>query len=281
MRIINTDDICETVRRLFLESNSRLPHDAEGLIASSCENEQSRLGKAVIGRIMENLSAAVRLGIPICQDTGMAVLFADIGQQVAIEGGLFEDAVNEGVRRAYRDGLMRLSVVGDPLFLRENTGDNTPAVLYTRLVGGDKITLIAAPKGFGSENMSALKMFTPHVSIGEVIAFVTETVKNAGSNPCPPLLVGVGIGGTFDSCAVLAKRALVRPVSCRNPNSAYAALEADMLASVNRLGVGPQGFGGNTTALAVNIEYMPTHIAGLPVAVNLNCHVMRHAKAVI
>lgn len=281
MRIINTADITETVRRLFIEANYRLPDDAKGLIYSACEREQNRLGKAVLERIYENLGAAVRLDIPICQDTGMAVLFADVGQQVIIEGGLFEDAVNEGVRRAYCDGYMRLSVVDDPLFSRINTGDNTPAVIYTRLVGGDKIILTAAPKGFGSENMSALKMFTPSAARSDIIAFITDTVKTAGSNPCPPILIGVGIGGTFDSCAVLAKRALVRPVSCRNPNPDYAALERDTLETVNALGIGPQGFGGNVTALAVNIEYMPTHIAGLPVAVNINCHVMRHAEAVI
>jgi fumarate hydratase subunit alpha len=281
MRIINTSSICDTVRRLFIEANFRLPGDAVSLIHSACGLEQGKLGKAALMRIYENLGAAARLDIPICQDTGMAVLFADVGQQVAIEGGLFEDAVNEGVRLAYRDGYMRCSVVEDPLFGRKNTEDNTPAVIYTRLVAGDKIKLTAAPKGFGSENMSALRMFTPSATRDDIIAFVAETVKTAGSNPCPPILIGVGIGGTFDYCAVLAKRALVRPVSFRNQNPGYAALENDILEKVNTLGIGPQGFGGNMTALAVNIEYMPTHIAGLPVAVNINCHVMRHAEAVI
>jgi fumarate hydratase subunit alpha len=281
MRIIDTSFICETVRRLFIEANYKLPDDAQDLIYSACGREQGKLGRAALLRIYENLGAAARLDIPICQDTGMAVLFADVGQQVAIEGGLFEDAVNEGVRLAYRDGYMRCSVVEDPLFGRKNTEDNTPAVIYTRLVAGDKIKLTAAPKGFGSENMSALRMFTPSATRDDIIAFVAETVKTAGSNPCPPILIGVGIGGTFDYCAVLAKRALVRPVSFRNQNPGYAALENDILEKVNTLGIGPQGFGGNMTALAVNIEYMPTHIAGLPVAVNINCHVMRHAEAVI
>lgn len=281
MRIINTSFITETVRRLFIEANYRLPDDAVALIHSACEREKGKLGRAALLHIYENLGAAARLDIPICQDTGMAVLFADIGQQVAIEGGLFDDAVNEGVRQAYSEGYMRCSVVDDPLFERKNTGDNTPAVIYTRLTSGDKIKLTAAPKGFGSENMSALRMFTPSATRDDIIAFVAETVKTAGSNPCPPILIGVGIGGTFDSCAVLAKRALVRPVSLRNIHPGYAALESDILETVNALGIGPQGFGGNVTSLAVNVEYMPTHIAGLPVAVNINCHVMRHAEAVI
>jgi fumarate hydratase subunit alpha len=281
MRKIDTSVIEETVRELFIEANYRLPDDAVCLIHSAAGREKSGLGKAALERIYENLGAAARLDIPICQDTGMAVVFADIGQQVIIEGGCFDDAVNEGVRRAYRDGYMRCSVVCDPLFDRKNTNDNTPAVIYTRLVPGDSIRLTAAPKGFGSENMSSLKMLTPSAGRDDIIRFVTETVRTAGSNPCPPILIGVGIGGTFDMCAVLAKRALVRPVSVRSPHSGYAALETDILESVNSLGIGPQGFGGDVTALAVNIEYMPTHIAGLPVAVNINCHVMRHAEAVI
>lgn len=281
MRIIKSEDITEAVRKLFTEANYRLPLDAAGLILASCENEKSRLGRAVLGRIAENLETAARLDVPVCQDTGMAVLFADVGQQVVIEGALFEDAVNEGVRRAYGGGYLRMSVVDDPLFCRVNTGDNTPAVIYTRLTEGDKITLTAAPKGFGSENMSALMMFNPSATRRDILDFVVRTAKKAGSNPCPPILLGVGIGGTFDSCAVLAKRAVVRPVSARNPNPDYAALEKDMLDEVNALGIGPQGFGGNTTAFAVNIEYMPTHIAGLPVAVNVCCHAMRHAEAVL
>jgi fumarate hydratase subunit alpha len=281
MRRIKASLIEETVRRLFIEANHRLPDDAVCLIRSAAGHERSGPGRAALEYIYDNLGAALRLDIPICQDTGMAVLFADIGQEVIIEGALFDDAVNEGVRRAYRDGYMRSSVADDPLFERKNTGDNTPAVIYTRLVAGDRIKLTAAPKGFGSENMSAIRMFTPSAGRDDIINFVTETVKTAGSNPCPPILVGIGIGGTFDMCAVLAKRALVRPVSVRNPHSGYAALEEDILKAVNALGIGPQGFGGDVTALAVNIEYMPTHIAGLPVAVNINCHVMRHAEAII
>ena len=281
MRQITTQQITDTVKDLFISANYRLPADAEALITEAESKECVPLAKEIFGRLRENLAAADEMKLPICQDTGMAVLFADVGREVMITGGEFEDAVNEGVRRAYTEGYLRKSVVAEPFFERVNTADNTPAVIYTRIVAGDKIRFTAAPKGFGSENMSALKMFTPSASREDLISFVTDTVKRAGGNPCPPILVGVGIGGTFDYAAFLAKRALTRPVSIRNPHPDYAALEADMLAAVNKLGIGPQGFGGDISALAVNIEWYPTHIAGLPVAVNINCHVMRHAEAEI
>lgn len=281
MREINCNEIIKTVRELFIKANYVLPEDAEQLIRSSVECESSKMGCDILKRLAENLDAAREVDIPICQDTGMAVVFAEVGQDVHIVGGSFADAVNEGVRQAYQDGFLRKSVVGEPLFERKNTTDNTPAVLYTDIVDGDKIKFIVAPKGFGSENMSAVKMFTPSAKPEDIVAFVCETVKKAGGNPCPPILVGVGIGGTFDRCAYMAKKALTRNVSERNADERYAALESKMLEEINKLGIGPQGFGGDTTAFAVNIEYGPTHIAGLPVAVNINCHVMRHGEATI
>ncbi|NLE13896.1 MAG: fumarate hydratase [Clostridiales bacterium] len=281
MKEITCAAITETVRGLFIKANYELPPDAECLVRSAPEKESVPLAKAVLCRIAENLDAAAELKLPICQDTGMAVLFADVGQDVHITGGYFEDAVNEGVRRAYLEGFLRCSVVNEPLFERKNTGDNTPSLIHTRIVPGDSICFTAAPKGFGSENMSALKMMTPAAKPSDIVDFVVETVKRAGGNPCPPIMIGVGIGGTFEGCALLAKRAVVRDVSIRNPDSRYAELEQNILEAVNKTGVGAQGFGGDVTALAVNIEYSPTHIAGLPVAVNINCHVMRHARTLL
>lgn len=281
MRNISCNEIIKTVKELFISANYVLPCDAEKLIRESAKKENDPRAASILGKLAENLDAARECDIPICQDTGMAVIFCEVGQEVHITDGQFEDAVNEGVRQAYTDGYLRKSVVRDPFYDRKNTGDNTPAVIYTRIVPGDKLTLKAAPKGFGSENMSALKMFTPSAKEEDIISFVCDTVKRAGGNPCPPLLIGVGIGGTFDRCAVYAKKALIRPVSERNANPDYAALEKKILDRVNELGIGPQGFGGDTTAFAVNIEYGPTHIAGLPVAVNINCHVMRHAEKTI
>lgn len=279
MREISCKEITKAVRKLFIEANYVLPCDAEQLIRESAEKESDKRAAGILKRLAENLDAARETDIPICQDTGMAVVFAEVGQDVHIVDGLFEDAINEGVRQAYTDGYLRKSVVNEPMFERKNTGDNTPAMIYTSIVAGDKIKLIAAPKGFGSENMSAIKMFTPAAKHDDIIDFVCETVKKAGGNPCPPILVGVGIGGTFDRSAYLAKKALTRPVSERNADKRYAELEAKMLERINQLGIGPQGFGGDTTAFAVNIEYTSTHIAGLPVAVNINCHVMRHGEA--
>lgn len=277
MREISAEEIIQTIERLCVEANRQLPESLEALVAAGARQETSPIARPIMQDLCRNLQAARKLKIPICQDTGMAVVFAEVGQEVHISGD-FEQAVNEGVRRGYVNGLLRCSVVGDPL-RRVNTGDNTPAVLHVRLTPGDRLRLTVAPKGFGSENMSRLKMFTPAAGEEEIVAFVAQTVKEAGGNPCPPVVLGVGIGGDFELCAVLAKRALCRDAAVRNPDPCYAELEARMLAAVNETGVGPQGFGGSVTALAVNIEAYATHIAGLPVAVNVGCHVTRHASA--
>lgn len=277
MREISREEIVSTIERLCVEANRQLPESLEERIKAGVQQETSLIARPVMEDLCRNLQAARELEIPICQDTGMAVVFAEVGQEVHINGN-FEQAVNEGVRRGYVNGLLRCSVVGDPL-RRVNTGDNTPAVLHVRLVPGDKLRLTVAPKGFGSENMSRLRMFTPAAGEEEIISFVAETVKEAGGNPCPPVVLGVGIGGDFELCAQLAKQALCRDVAVQNSDPYYAELEARMLAAVNETGVGPQGFGGDVTALAVNIEAYPTHIAGLPVAVNVGCHVTRHRSA--
>ena len=281
MREIQAKAITEKVKELFLKANVHLPSDTAELIKRSACEETAPAAVAAMKTACDNLEAANRLDMPICQDTGMAVVFCEIGQEVHIVGGSYEDAINEGVRQAYIEGYFRCSVVDDPLFERKNTTDNTPAVIHTKIVPGDKIRLVAEPKGFGSENMSAVKMFNPSIDENSIIDFVCDRVKTAGGNPCPPVVVGIGIGGTFDYCAVLAKKALGRNISQRNANPKYAALEERILEKLNELGVGPQGFGGKTTALGVNIEYYPTHIAGLPVAVNMNCHVARHAEGEI
>ena len=280
MREINAQDITNAVARLCVEANLHLPEGMKECIENARRLEKSELCKSVLGDLEQNLIAADELSVPICQDTGMAVVFAEIGQDVHITGGNFEDAVNEGVAKGYVEGKLRLSVVGDPLE-RVNTGNNTPAVIHTRIVSGEKISLMVAPKGFGSENMSRLKMFTPSASKEDIINFIIETASVAGSNPCPPIVVGVGIGGDFEQCAYLAKKALCRDLSVRNPKSLYAEMEKAALDGINRLGIGAQGFGGTQTALYVNIEQAPTHIAGLPVAVNMGCHVTRHAGCVV
>ena len=280
MREINAREITETIARLCIEANLHLPDGMKECIENARKLEKSELCKSVLGDLEQNLIAADELSVPICQDTGMAVVFAEIGQDVHIAGGAFEDAVNEGVAKGYVEGKLRLSVVGDPLE-RVNTGNNTPAVIHTRIVPGDKISLMVAPKGFGSENMSRLKMFTPSASKEDIVDFVVETASVAGSNPCPPIVVGVGIGGDFEQCAYLAKKALCRDLSVRNPKPLYAEMEKAALCGINRLGIGAQGFGGTQTALYVNIEQAPTHIAGLPVAVNMGCHVTRHAGCII
>ena len=280
MREISEKQISDTVRELFISACYKLPGDTEALVHKAADCERNPLAKSILGSMEDNLDAAKELDIPICQDTGMAVLFAEVGTDVHITGD-FEAAVNDGVKRAYEDGYLRKSVVRCPLYDRVNTNDNTPAIIHTRLVPGDKIRLIAAPKGFGSENMSKIKMFTPSATEQDIIDFVVDTVRTAGSNPCPPVVVGVGIGGTFEYAAYLAKRALARDVSSVTENPKYAELEEKMLDEINKLDIGPQGFGGDTTALAVKIETYPTHIAGLPVAVNINCHVARHKEAVI
>jgi len=277
MREIDAIKIEQAVCELCIKANKHLPADLEAKIRECAGCECEALPKSIMRSLEDNLDAARELDIPICQDTGMAVVFAEIGQDVHIVGGSFENAVNSGVARGYAEGYLRKSVVADPL-RRVNTGDNTPAVIHTRIVDGDKIKITVAPKGFGSENMSCLKMFTPSATRDDVINFVVDAVKTAGSNPCPPMVLGVGIGGTFEQCALLAKTALCRSVSECNADEYYSAMESEILEKVNALEIGPQGFGGKTTALNVAIEARPTHIAGLPVAVNVGCHVTRHAE---
>ncbi len=277
MREVKADLITQTVKELVIKANRILPGDLVSCI-SRCEKcETNETAKSILSDLQDNIDAAIELDIPVCQDTGMAVIFAEIGQDVHIADGSFENAVHEGVRQGYIDGLLRKSVVKDPLKERVNTKDNTPAIIHTRIVDGDKIKITAAPKGFGSENMSAIKMFTPSATREDIIDFVVGCVKAAGSNPCPPVVIGVGIGGDFEYSAILAKKALCRNVSQRNEDDFYAEMESEMLEKMNLLDIGPQGFGGDTTALCVNIETYPTHIAGLPVAVNVGCHVTRHA----
>jgi fumarate hydratase subunit alpha len=281
IRIIKAKEIEDAVTSLFIKANYILPNKTAQTICEAAKNEGSEIGRDVLGRLCDNISAAQELDIPICQDTGMAVLFADVGENVHIEGASLKEAVDRGVARAYIEGSLRCSVVDDPLFSRVNTKNNTPAILHICSVKGDKIRLVAAPKGFGSENMSAVKMMTPAATEDDIVKFVTDTVREAGSKPCPPIVVGVGIGGTFEYAAYLAKRALIREFDEKNPDPRYAALEEKILKAVNETGIGPQGFGGDTTALRVFIEQHPTHIAGLPVAVNINCHVCRHAETII
>ena len=280
MRNIDSSEITKNIKEMCIEANHFLAPDMERVFKKAKENEESKLGCQILEQLDENLKIAAEDMIPICQDTGMAVIFLEIGQDVHFEGGLLEDAVNEGVRQGYVDGYLRKSVVKDPL-IRENTKDNTPAILHTKIVAGNKVKIKVAPKGFGSENMSAIRMFKPSAGIEGIKSFILETVEAAGPNPCPPMVVGVGIGGTFDKCALLAKKALMRNTEEPNPDPYYADLEKEMLEKINELGIGPQGFGGKTTALALNIETMPTHIAGMPCAVNINCHVTRHKTEVI
>ena len=274
MREIDSSLISEVVARLCIDANYHLPPDMKRQIISSSKEESWETASIILDQIIENFNIADENLQPICQDTGLACVFLSIGQDVHIKGNL-EEAVNEGVRKGYSQGYLRKSVVSDPLN-RVNTGDNTPAMIYYDICPGDKIKITVAPKGFGSENMSQIKMLKPSDGIEGVKDFVIKVVEDAGPNPCPPIVVGVGIGGTFDKAAYLAKKALMRPVDQRNSEDFYAKLEEELLEKINALGIGPQGFGGKTTALAVNIEKFPTHIAGLPVAVNINCHVTRH-----
>ena len=279
MREIPANLITETVSRLCIEANCFLPDDMKKRIDLCRGLEDWPQAKEILDQIVDNYEIAQNEHVPICQDTGMACVFLKVGQDVHILGDVNE-AVHEGVRKGYAEGYLRKSVVRDPLD-RVNTGDNTPAVVYYELIPGDKIEITVAPKGFGSENMSQIKMLRPSDGLQGVMDFVAQVVEEAGPNPCPPVVVGVGIGGTFDKAAYLAKKALLRPVDVRNSNTYYADLEEKLLEKINALGIGPQGFGGKTTALAVNIETFPTHIAGLPVAVNINCHVTRHKMEVL
>jgi len=280
MKEIHVNSIIDSIKKLCIDSNYYLPEDVKNAILNASSNETWPMAKDILDKILVNVDISREENVPMCQDTGMACVFLKIGQEVHITGGSLEEAINEGVRRGYNEGYLRKSVVRDPI-VRENTGDNAPAVIYYDIVPGDNLIITLAPKGFGSENMSQIKMLKPADGIEGVKDFILNVVKEAGPNPCPPMVVGVGIGGTFDRAAVLAKKALVRPLSRRNEDPFYSSLEKELLKKINLLGIGPQGFGGRTTALAVNIETFPTHIAGLPVAVNINCHVTRHSEIVL
>lgn len=276
MREVHVSEVTALVRRLCMEANYHLPEDIQQSFVHGKEAEQSPLGKTIFDEMIRNCRLACDQEVPICQDTGTAVIFASVGQDVHLVGGAFEDAVNEGVRQGYTDGYLRKSIVSDPL-RRVNTNDNTPAVLHTRLVPGEEIEIIVAPKGGGSENMSALKMFTPAATRDQIVAYIADTVIAAGSNPCPPVIIGVGLGGTADKASELAKKALLRPVDVHSADEFYAEMERDILERVNKSGVGPQGLGGTVTALACAIEPYPTHIASLPCAISIGCHITRHA----
>ena len=280
MREINVSQITDVVERLCIEANTHLPGDVKDAICKCRATEDWDVAKGVLDKIIENYEIADANEVPICQDTGMACVFLEIGQDVHLVGGNLAEAVDEGVRRGYTNGYLRKSVVADPV-RRGNTGDNTPAMLYTEIVPGEEIKVTVGPKGFGSENMSQIRMFKPSAGLQGIKDFIIEAVETAGPNPCPPMVVGVGIGGTFDKAALLAKKALMRPVDSENPDPFYADLEKEMLEKINKLGIGPQGFGGKTTAIGLNIETLPTHIAGMPCAININCHVTRHKSEVI
>lgn len=275
MREITASQITETVAQMCIDANCCLNRDIKRALMSGLEAETNGAAKDVLQNILKNADIAAEEELPICQDTGMAIFFVKVGQDVHITGGSFANAINEGVRRGYESGYLRKSVVADPV-RRGNTGDNTPAVIHTEIVEGENIEITVAPKGFGSENMSAIKMLKPSEGVEGIIDFVVSTVKSAGSNPCPPIVVGVGIGGSFEKAACLAKQALLRDVYSKNPDPYYAELEDTLLRNINKTGIGPQGFGGVTTALGVNVETFPTHIAGMPCAVNISCHVTRH-----
>ncbi len=280
MRNINVSEITRNIKEMCIEANHFLTDDMQQKLHESAKSETTELGKMVLSQLEENLDIAGKEMIPICQDTGMAVIFVKVGQEVHIEGGLLTDAINEGVRQGYVEGYLRKSVVKDPIY-RENTRDNTPAVIHYEIVEGDNIDITVAPKGFGSENMSRVFMLKPADGIEGVKEAILTAVKDAGPNACPPMVVGVGIGGTFEKCALLAKKALTRSVEEESPVEYVRKLEKEMLDKINNLGIGPGGLGGKTTAYAVNIETYPTHIAGLPVAVNICCHVNRHSHRVI
>ncbi|MGI6424300.1 MAG: fumarate hydratase [Tepidanaerobacteraceae bacterium] len=281
MREIKAQEIKDTVKELFLKANYHIGKDIYDKLKERYEKEESEVGKSVLNQIIKNDEIAAKEEIALCQDTGMAVLFIELGQEVAIVDGDFNEAINQGVREAYKDGYLRKSVVNDPVFDRINTKDNTPAITHLKIVPGDKVKIAVTAKGFGSENMSRIKMLKPADGVEGVKEFIIKTAVEAGPNPCPPIIVGVGIGGTMEMAAILSKKALLRPVGKNNEDTRYANLEKEILEEINKSGIGPAGLGGRTTALSVNIEYLPTHIAGLPVAVNICCHASRHAEKTI
>lgn len=281
MRELNVDVITNTVENLCIESNYFLPRDVKKALEDAVLKEESPVGRETLLDILKNAEIAARNQVPICQDTGLTVVFAELGQDLRLVGGDFYEAINEGVRRGYKNGYLRKSEVDDPFLVRKNTGDNTPAIIHTTIVKGDRLKIIIAPKGGGSENMSALRMLTPSEGVDGIKKFVIDTVDKAGSNPCPPVIVGVGIGGTVEMTALIAKKALLRTVGEHNPSPEVAKLENELLEEINNLGIGPQGFGGRITALAVNIETFPAHLASMPVAVNIQCHASRHKEAVL
>jgi fumarate hydratase subunit alpha len=280
MREISTQDITKAVKKLCIDANYNLGEDVQESLRKALDKEESPVGKATLQQIIDNFEIAKQGEFPICQDTGFAVFFVDLGDQICIKDGNLFDAINEGVRQGYKDGYLRKSILADPIE-RKNTGDNTPSVIHLNVVKGDKLKIIIAPKGGGSENMSEVKMMKPADGVEGVKQFVVDMVKRSGSNPCPPIVVGVGIGGTFEKCAEMAKRALLRTIGSKHPNPFYAQLEAELLEKVNKLGIGPQGFGGTQTAIAVFVETYPCHIASFPAAVNINCHAARHKEAVL
>ena len=280
MRIINTEEITKNIKEMCIEANYKLASDVDAGIREAYEKEYSTIGKRVLGQLLENLDIAEADMIPICQDTGMTIVFLSIGQEVHIEGGSLEEAINEGILRGYKEGYLRKSVVSDPL-IRDNSKDNTPGVIHYNIVPGDQIEITVAPKGFGSENMSRIYMLKPSDEEEGIKKAVLETVRLAGPNACPPIVVGIGIGGSFEKCALLAKKALTRDINIRSDKPHIQKLEEELLSAINGMGIGPAGLGGRTTALGVNIESYPTHIAGLPVAINIGCHVNRHVTRLI
>ena len=281
MREVKSSQITDKIKELFLKANFYITPDLIQRLKKALEEENSPIGKYVLKMIIENNKIASREEVPICQDTGLSVVFVEVGQEVHLVDGDFAEAINQGVKEAYKEGYLRKSVVDDPVFERKNTKTNTPAIIYTDIVPGDKIKLLVMPKGFGSENMSTIAMLKPADGEKGIVDFVVETVKKAGPNPCPPTIIGVGIGGTIDKAMVIAKKAIIRKIGQSNKNSKYATLEKEILTKINNLGIGPAGLGGNITSLAVHIDYLPTHIAGMPVAVNMCCHAARHAEGII
>jgi fumarate hydratase subunit alpha len=281
LRELNVAEITKAIKDLSISTNIFLGEDVKKILRDSLKTEESPLGKEILEVILENHEIAEKENMPLCQDTGVAVVFLDIGQDVHLTGGDLEDAVNEGVRQGYSEGYLRKSMVSDPVIDRKNTGDNTPAVIHLKIVPGDKVRICFAPKGGGAENMSEVRMMTAADGLEGVKDFVVDRVKRSGGNPCPPIVVGVGLGGNFEKCAMLSKEALLRPIGEHNPDERYAEAEKELLERINNLGIGPQGLGGRTTALAVNIEYFPCHIASMPVAVNIQCHASRHEEKVL